>query len=223
MGRPTPVVLVVLIALLAVYLAVGFALNFAQSVGGPVFEATILNADRVVGAGEVWRLLTYGLLHDPERPTHLLWNGLALYFFGPDLERRFGRLRFVLFLAGTIVVGGVFVVAGHALGLPANVCLGFSAACEACVVAWALFNKDAQVLLMFMLPVRGIYMLAFAILMWMLDAVSTSNISASAHLGGIVTGALVWLVVTRRRAIFARFPRRGPKLTVVPKKDHWVN
>jgi hypothetical protein len=78
---------------------------------------------------------------------------------------------------------------------------------------------------------RGIHMLALAILMWMMQAVSSTPTSASAHLGGIVTGFVAWALVARRNRIRLFFDellvklrlRRGPRLTVVPKKDKWVN
>ena len=196
----------------------------------------ILDADAVLG-GEVWRLVMYGLLHSLRDPFHLLLNGLMLFFFGRDIEGRFGAARFVGFLLLAVVVGGLFVTAGFALGIGAQFVLGFSAAVEACVVAWALFNRNAPVMLFFAIPMRGIHMLVLALLMWVLQAVGTGPVSASAHLGGIVTGVVTWFLVARRNRIKLFFmelgKKRGPKLTVVPgsgsgsgsgpKNDRWVN
>ena len=228
---PTPVVLVTLVVLLVVYLVTGFVQNFVPA-AADIVRLLPLDAEAVLH-GQVWRLATYGLLHSLQDPTHLLFNGLALYFFGRDLEMRFGRGKFIAFLVASVVVGGIFVVAGYQLGIGVGACIGFSAACEACVVAWALFNRDSQVLLFFALPVRGIYLLVFAVIMWMTQAVSQSPISASAHLGGILTGAVVWLLVARRNRISVFVSdvmmklrlKKGPKLSVVPrnKNDRWVN
>lgn len=223
---PTPVVLVTLGVLLVMFLFTGFAANFVPG-GARAYELLILDA-RDVLKGEVWRLLSYGLLHDLRAPFHLLMNALMLWFFARDIEQRFGSLRFLAFNVIAVLVGGLFVLAGYALGIGTPMVLGYSAAVEACIVAWALFNRDAPVSFFMVLPMRGIHMLVLAVLMWMLDAVSASGNSASAHLGGIITGLVTWFLVARRNRIRLFFMELGggkkPKLTVVPpKNDRWVN
>jgi membrane associated rhomboid family serine protease len=226
MGRrklsSTPVVVVTLAVLLVMYLGTGFAANFVPG-GAQAYELLLLDAREVVGQGQIWRLLSYGVLHNLADPLHLLLNGLMLWFFGRDIELRFGPGRFIAFLVSALLVGGLCVTAGYVLGIGSPLVLGFSAAVEASVVAWALFNRDAPVLLFFALPMRGIHMLALAVLMWMMQAVGTSGVSASAHFGGMLTGLVTWLLVAKRNRLKLLFMRRGPKLTVVPPKDRWVN
>ncbi len=218
----SPVVVVALLALFAMYVATGL-LGKLSHIDAELWLT--LDATRVV-QGEVWRLFSYGLLHSLRDPLHLLLNGLMLWFFGRDIEVRLGTARFAGFLVLAVVIGGIFVTGGWLLGIGEPYVVGFSAAVEACVVAWALFNKDAPVLLFFALPMRGIHMLVLAVLMWVLQAVGTSPVSASAHLGGIATGVVTWFVVARRNRIKLFFSRR-PKLTVVPphkgKSDPWMN
>src|SRR5262245_21250394 len=96
--RPTPVVLATLILLTAIYFVVGISLRFVDAGASYVKLLPIVSSQ--VLDGEVWRLVTYGLLHDPSNPMHLVLNGLTLYFFGRDLEVRFGRGRFIAFLVG---------------------------------------------------------------------------------------------------------------------------
>lgn len=225
----TPVVLGTLIVLLVVYLVTGFAVSFVGG-GAALYDQLVLSTGKVVD-GQVWRLLTYGLLHSLVSPFHLLVNGLLLWFFARDLELRIGSWRLLAFFVASLLVGGLFVVAAGLLGIGTGAALGFSAACEASIVAWALFNKNTPVLLFFAVPLRGIHMLAFALLMWLLDAVSVSDTSAAAHLGGIVTGLVTWFFMARRNRLRLFWDelmvklrlRRGPKLTVVPRKDDWVN
>lgn len=223
---PTPVVVVTLGLLLVMFLFTGFAANFVPG-GAQAYKLLILDAE-LVFKGEVWRLFSYGVIHDLRSPFHLLLNALMLWFFARDLEQRFGSLKFVLFNLVALLVGGLFVVGGYLLGIGSPLVLGFSSVVEACIVAWALFNRDAPVSFWMVLPMKGIHLLVLAVLMWMLDAVSASDISASAHLGGIVTGLVTWFVVARRNRIKLFFmelgPGKKPKLTVVPKKnDPWVN
>jgi membrane associated rhomboid family serine protease len=64
--------------------------------GGPLLDA--LQLDKVALAhGEVWRLLTVALVHDPNLLLHLLFNMYALYVAGPIVEQLYGARRFVLF------------------------------------------------------------------------------------------------------------------------------
>ncbi|MCC7109908.1 MAG: hypothetical protein IT382_11505, partial [Deltaproteobacteria bacterium] len=96
----------------------------------------------------------------------------------------------------------------------------------------ALFNREREVYLFFLAPVKGIWLIAFALVMWMLDAVSVSEISAAAHFGGIVFGALAWLVVARQNRLRLAWDdllvllriKKKPRLTIVPKgPDRWVH
>lgn len=45
--------------------------------------------------GELWRLLTYQFLH--ANLGHIMFNMIALWFFGPVVEERFGHWRFLLY------------------------------------------------------------------------------------------------------------------------------
>ena len=58
------------------------------------------------GAGaEVWTFVTYALLHGSW--THLIFNSIWLLPFGSALARRFGALRFAVFLAATAAAGAL--------------------------------------------------------------------------------------------------------------------
>jgi membrane associated rhomboid family serine protease len=110
--------------------------------------------------GQVWRLLTSGLLTSPESPMHLVFTLIGLYFFSPDLERRWGSWRFVRFLALAVIVGNLtaiavgFIAPMHAARFHPALMFGASAATSAVALAWAQMNADAQAYLWFF-PVRG--------------------------------------------------------------------
>ena len=53
------------------------------------------------GGPKPWTLLTYALLHGSW--THVALNTIWLIAFGPPVARRFGSLRFVLFMAVTAI------------------------------------------------------------------------------------------------------------------------
>jgi membrane associated rhomboid family serine protease len=66
--------------------------------GGAIYDA--LQLDKVaLASGEVWRLWTVTLLHDPNNLLHLLFNMYALYIAGPIVERLYGStMTVVLYL-----------------------------------------------------------------------------------------------------------------------------
>lgn len=81
--------------LLGVTVAISLAAMMAQD-GGRIYEALWLDKP-ALAAGEVWRLWTVTLLHDPANPLHLLFNMYALYLAGPIVERLYGASLMVGF------------------------------------------------------------------------------------------------------------------------------
>ena len=58
----------------------------------------LLQLDKIrLAHGEIWRLWTVTLLHDPSNFLHLLFNMYALYLSGPIVERLYGSSRMVVF------------------------------------------------------------------------------------------------------------------------------
>lgn len=71
----------------------------------------------LIGLGEYWRLLTAMFLHADI--MHLIFNMLALYIFGRDIERFFGKKKFLLiyFISGLVGSAASFVlVEGMSVG-----------------------------------------------------------------------------------------------------------
>src|SRR5438105_3710390 len=55
--------------------------------------------------GYVWQLLTFQLMHGS--PTHLLFNCLAIYIFGREVEEALGRKSFLTLYFTSGVIGGL--------------------------------------------------------------------------------------------------------------------
>ena len=47
--------------------------------------------------GHVWQIFTYQFMHAAPSPWHLLFNMIALFFFGPLVERFLGGKRYLAF------------------------------------------------------------------------------------------------------------------------------
>ncbi len=143
-GRVPPAVGGLLAALVLVSIAGAIA---------PGVRAGAALVPRAVGAGEVWRLLTWSLLETS--PVSLLFEVLTLYWFGRDLCWAWGPRRFLAMWAGFAAASGAIATFfALALALPAGwagpwpVLLAF-------VVAWGLLYPERQILLMLALPVTG--------------------------------------------------------------------
>ena len=62
-------------------------------------------------AADIWTFITYALIHGDI--THLLFNSIWLLAFGPPIARRFGSVRFLLFMAVTAAAGAVVHLLTH--------------------------------------------------------------------------------------------------------------
>lgn len=76
------------------------------------YDSSLLNLQIPGGAGaKVWTFVTYSLLH--ANLTHLGFNVLWLLPFGSALARRFGAIRFFVFLAVTAAAGALAHLVTH--------------------------------------------------------------------------------------------------------------
>jgi membrane associated rhomboid family serine protease len=172
-----------------------------------------------VAAGQVWRVLSYTLLHAPNGVGHLLFNLLTLVMFGGQLERAWGPRRLLLgygvaALGGgllTLVVGLAGGAIGGALGsLALQPHIGASGATTGLTLAWGLVHADREVMLAFLPPMRGRTFVIGMIVIELLVALSYDAVSSTSHLGGMAAAALfttgawrpsVARAMARRRAL----------------------
>jgi membrane associated rhomboid family serine protease len=76
------------------------------------YDSTLLDINFPGGEGaKVWSFVTYSLLH--ANLTHIVFNVLWLLPFGSALARRFGALRFYLFMAVTAAAGALAHLLTH--------------------------------------------------------------------------------------------------------------
>lgn len=76
------------------------------------YDSSLVNLQFEGGAGaKVWTFVTYSLLH--ANLTHLAFNVLWLLPFGSALARRFGAVRFLVFLAVTAAAGALAHLVTH--------------------------------------------------------------------------------------------------------------
>ncbi|MCL2689702.1 MAG: rhomboid family intramembrane serine protease [Chitinispirillia bacterium] len=152
---------------------------------------------------QVWRLFTYMFLHGSF--FHILFNMLALYWFGQELEEMWGRKKFLIFYFICGAGAGLFSLLNLVTN-PHVLVIGASGAVLGVLTAYAHYFPDRQVLLFFIIPVRVKYLvIGYAILsIFMVSSQAGGTISHITHLGGI---AVAWL-----------FMRYAPKAEMIINK-----
>ena len=175
-----------------------------------------------------WTLVTYMFVH--ANLTHILFNMLALYFFGPRVEERLGETRFITLYA----ISGIFGAILSLIFAPFAPIVGASGAIFGVMLAFARFWPTAQIYIMGILPIeaRAAVLLMAAISLWSGFRGSRTGVADFAHLGGFVGGWLYlkWLDMRQGTKRFrAKVTTNVPRDTlsnwkhVDPKSVHEVN
>jgi membrane associated rhomboid family serine protease len=158
-----------------------------------------------------WTLVTYMFLHGSI--THILFNMIVLYFFGPQVESRMGSARFLtLYFVGGIS-GGLLSI----LLAPHAAVIGASAALFGVMLAFARFWPRAKILIWGILPIEAWLLVLLTTLFALYSGFTGSRggVADFAHLGGFV-GAWLYLIYLDR----VRGSRGFQKRTVAPVQQH---
>jgi membrane associated rhomboid family serine protease len=145
-----------------------------DNAGAPLFDAWALVPGKVAG-GEWWRLLTGGFLH--YGPIHLLFNMMALWVIGRDVEAALGHGRFLAVYLVSLLGGSTAVML---LTTPGADVAGASGAVFGLMGALAVLLRRLRIPLG---QVGGLIVANLAI------TFLVPGISVAGHLGGLATGA----------------------------------
>jgi membrane associated rhomboid family serine protease len=147
----------------------------------------------VVGNLWVWQLVTYMFLHGS--PFHLLFNMLALWMFGGELERVWGVRYFLKFYFVTGVGAGILTVLFSLLpfdvarDLYGSNVIGASGAIYGLLLAFGLYFPDRLILLV-IFPVQAKIAVLIMGAVAFYSSVSGINggVASATHLGGLLVG-----------------------------------
>src|SRR5471032_2775710 len=148
----------------------------------------------VVGHFWVWQLATYMFLHGGI--FHIVFNMLALWMFGAELERIWGTRYFLKFYFVTGIGAGALTVLfsllpfGFAQQVQHSVIIGASGAVYGLLLAYAMYFPDRPILLIiFPVPAKVAVAILGAIALFssMSEAGGTAN---ATHLGGLLVAYL---------------------------------
>ena len=157
---------------------------------GPVIVLFGLIPASVIRQFAVWQLATYLFLHGGF--GHIIWNMLALWMFGADLERVWGTRRFIQFYFFCGIGAGVCVVVANYLlpwGNPLVPTIGSSGAIFGILLAYAMMYPDRTILWGFLIPIQVKYFVMIIGAIAFLSSFQVNNgVSEFAHLGGLLFG-----------------------------------
>lgn len=142
-----------------------------------------LALSNMIWRGEVWQLLTYMFLHADT--WHLLFNMLALWMFGKELERIWGSREFLkYYLICGIGAGLTFLLFSN------GYVIGASGGVFGILLAFGMTFPNQTVLFALIFPMKAKYMVMIFGVITFLSIASPGNdqIAHFAHLGGLVTG-----------------------------------
>ena len=151
---------------------------------------------------EYIRLISAGFLHADF--THLLFNMMTLYFFGPIVIQAFGEMGFLVVYFGSIILGNLF-----SLYLYKNQ-LWYSAIGASGGVSGILFASIAMIpdlgIYFFFIPIPipgyifGLLYFGYSVYS-MLNPRESDNIGHAAHLGGAFFGLVYAVAFQPDRAL----------------------
>ena len=163
-----------------------------------------------------WTIITYMFLHGSL--SHIFFNMLGLYFFGPRVESRMGSQRFITLYLISGIVGALFslvLASGTAV-------IGASGAVLGVLMAFARFWPREQLLIWGIIPVeaRWLVLIYAALDLWSGFGGSRGGVANFAHLGGFA-GALFYLMFLERRQGARQFQKQSIPKVADPALSNW--
>lgn len=162
-------------------------------------EFSAINDNLFTGNFRIWELLTYGFAHAPLSETvwHIVGNMWGLFFFGREVERKYGSREFLALYLALIVLSGAIWCGMKIVtqGSTAPGIVGASGAISGLIVLFALHYPKRKIMLMFFpiaMPawVLGIFIVGSDVFGAM--GMRGDQIAFVAHLAGAALGALYY-------------------------------
>ena len=170
----TPWVKRLLVTNIAVFLATGFVVP-----GNLVNQLVLVPALLPI---RPWTVITYQFLHAGF--LHLLFNMVALYFFGPRLEARIGGKHFLLLYLLSGAGGAVL-----SLLTPQAFIVGASGAVFGVLLGFARYWPRERIYIYALIPIEARVLVIFMAILSLWSGISGGgNIAHFAHLGGFIGG-----------------------------------
>ena len=186
-----PTISVTMLLLGAIVIVSGFALF-----GNPLLiERWGFQPARAFKESHRW--ITGGFVH--VSLTHLLFNAITLYFFGPLLEAQLGGVNYLVLYLGSLFCAHALTYIQHR-GNSGYSAVGASGAISGILFAYVLFAPFNLIYFFGILPVPAI-VFAFLFVGGSIYAIKTNRIMGiahEAHLGGALGGVILTILLEPR-------------------------
>lgn len=195
-----------------------------------IFDYLALIPYRVITEFWIWQAFTYMFLHS-SGVFHILFNMLTLWWFGSELESRWGPRFFLvyylvcgvgaglIYLAGTVIY---YLITGEAISMAAPL-VGASGATYGLLLAYGLIFGEREIYFMMLFPMKAkffVMIIGAVELVTLLDSGMGSAVANLAHLGGLIVGFGFLAIVARiRSGKGSSGPRRGRRLKLVVNNE----
>lgn len=148
----------------------------------------------LIDRGQVWRLLTCAFLHGGL--LHITFNMYALKIIGAEAEYAFGKIKYIIIYLISAIGSSIFSYMFNT----ASISVGASGAIFGLFGAMIIFgirNKNK-------IGKEYIINLAQVVIVNIIIGIILSNIDNSAHMGGLVFGAISALILKSKKNILNR-------------------
>jgi len=161
---------------------------------------------------QLYQLVTYMFLHDPNSLSHVFFNMFAVFMFGRTLEHVWGPKRFITYYlvtgigAGLIQILVIYLRASAVLppemfSMINSVTVGASGAVFGILLAFGMLFPNAQLFIIpFPFPIKAKwFVIGYGILELIFGVANRTgdNVAHFAHLGGMLFG--VFMIIYWRR------------------------
>lgn len=191
--QASSIVIKLIVINVAIFLLVSLSSFFISVPQSVLTQWFVLPSDLGRLVLQPWTLLTYSFLHGGI--SHILWNMLFLYWFGPMVLNLFPTRRFLtLYFLGALSGGVLFVVAYNIFpvftnSLSAQYLIGASAAVRAVMIFMAAYTPHSEIRIFFF-KVKLWHIAIFVVALDLIQ-IPVSNAGGNiAHLGGALFGYL---------------------------------
>jgi len=139
----------------------------------------------------VWQLVTYMFLHGGI--FHILFNMLALWMFGAELEQVWGTRYFLKFYFVTGIGAGALTVLfsllpfGFAQQLQHAIIIGASGAIYGLLLAYAMYFPDRPIYMWFLFPIPAkVFVAIMGGIAFVSSLSDAGGVANATHLGGLL-------------------------------------
>ncbi|MGV3708656.1 MAG: rhomboid family intramembrane serine protease [Gemmatimonas sp.] len=162
-----------------------------------------------------WTIITYMFVHGGF--SHIFFNMIALFFFGPRVEMTLGSQRFITLYLISGIVGGLLSIPFT----PYVSIIGASGAVFGVQLAFAKFWPRDKIYIWGVFPVEARWLVVATTLMALFGGFSGGGgVAHFAHLGGYL-GAWLYLKWVEQRAPVKQWQKKvaGPPPSAIPVGD----